>query len=167
MDDSVEVWKPVIGYEGIYEISNHGRFARLKNGERFIRKINTATHYPSVSFLKRNTDKTQKSKTVHSLVAEAFLGQRPDGNVIRHIDGNRFNNRSENLAYGTVEQNIDDAVKHQTYKGSKNGRSLFCEKGVEAVRMLIEQGVSLSHIAKRLSVSVGTIHAIKTGRNWS
>ena len=167
MDDSVEVWKSVSGYEGIYEVSNLGRFARLRNGERFIRKINYATPYPSVSFLKRNCDKTQKSMTLHTLVAREFIGPRPDCHVIRHLDGDRYNAKVSNLAYGTVEQNVADSVKYQTYKGSRNGRSLLCEKGAEAVRMLLEQGNTLSSIATRLNVSIGTIHAIKTGRNWS
>ena len=167
MDDSVEIWKSVEGYEGLYEISNLGRFARLRNGERFIRRINYATSYPSVSFLKRNCDKTQKSMNLHTLVAKTFIGPRPNGYIIRHLDGDRYNAKASNLAYGTVEQNLEDSVKHQTYKGSRNGRSLLCEKGAEAVRMLLEQGNTLSSIAKRLNVSIGTIHAIKTGRNWS
>jgi DNA-binding NarL/FixJ family response regulator len=167
MDDSVEVWKTVEGYEGLYEVSNLGRFARLKNGERFIRRINYATSYPSVSFLKRNCDKTQKSMTLHAVVAKAFIGARPDGCIIRHLDGDRYNAKASNLVYGTVEQNVEDSIKHRIYKGRRNGRSLLCEKGAEAVRMLLEQGNTLSSIAQRLNVSIGTIHAIKTGRNWS
>jgi hypothetical protein len=166
MLSSVEVWKPVNGYEGIYEISSEGRFARIKNDERFIRKINLCTHYPSVSFLKRPTDKSQKSATIHKLVAEAFLGERPLGAVIRHIDGNRYNSKATNLCYGTPEENRIDSINHKTFKGSKNGNSLLCEKGVEAIRMLIEHGVSLSSIARRLDISTSTVHAIKTGRNW-
>ena len=167
MEAPDEMWKPVDGYDGYYEVSSLGRFAAIKNGERFLRKINYATHYPSVSFKKRPQDKAQKSATMHSLVAKAFLGERPSGYVVRHLDGDRHNNRADNLAYGLPEENYADTKKHGTHRRENNGRSLFNELGVKAVRLLIEKDVSLSEIARHLGVSVGTIHAIKTGRNWS
>ena len=167
MTASPEIWKAVPEYDGYYEISNYGRFAAIRNNERFIRKINLATYYPTVSFRKRPEDACQKSRTVHSLVAELFIGQRPEGHVIRHLDGDRYNSKVENLVYGTVEQNINEAILHKSHKGRNNGRALLCEKGAEAVRMLIELGISQSSIARRLDVSIGTINAIKTGRNWS
>jgi hypothetical protein len=166
MSNSHEEWKPVAGYEGIYEISSEGRFARIKNGERVVRKINKCTHYPSVSLLKRPNDKIQKSSTIHKLVATAFLGEKPEGHVIRHIDGDRYNSKASNLCYGTPKENAQDSINHGTYKGSRNGRSLLCERGVEAVRMLIEHGVSLTDIARRIDVSVSTVHGIKMGRSW-
>lgn len=167
MQNTPELWLPIQGYEGIYEISNLGRVARIKNGERFVRKINTATVYPSICFLKREIDKTQKSATVHSLVASAFLGPRPSGSIIRHLDGNRYNSKADNLAYGTPAENTIDAVKHGTYKRVNNGRALLNDRGVLAIKMLITHGVSLSEIARGLDISVSTVHAIKTGRNWA
>lgn len=165
MTNTLEIWKPVDGHEG-YEVSNLGRVAVIKNGERFIRKPNTATHYLSMSFRKRPCDTAQKSKTIHSMVAEAFHGPRPKGAIIRHIDGNRFNNRADNLAYGTKNENVYDAIAHGTYKGPSNGRALLDERHIALIRLLLETGTSLTAIAKAIGVSVGTIHAIKTGRNW-
>ena len=49
-----------------------------------------------------------KNGKVASLVAFAFIGPRPDGNVVRHLDGNKDNNRADNLAYGTHQDNADD-----------------------------------------------------------
>jgi hypothetical protein len=161
-----EEWKPVRGYDGYYEVSNLGRIAVVKNGERFMRKINYATPYPSVSFKKRPEDKRQQSPTVHKIVAEAFLGERPSGHVIRHLDGNKHNSRADNLAYGTPVENHSDSRRHGTHRGENNGRSIFNETGVRAVQLLLEKGVSQSEIAEKLGVSVGTIHAIKTNRNW-
>ena len=167
MECSQEEWRPVEGYDGYYEVSSLGRFAAVKKGERFLRKINYATHYPSVSFKKRPQDSVQKSSTLHKLVAETFLGERPFGHVIRHLDGDRYNNRVENLAYGLPEENHADTKKHGTHRNENNGRALFNELSVKAVLLLLEKGVSQSEIAQRLEVSVGTIHAIKTRRNWS
>jgi len=165
MTDTLENWIPIIGHDG-YVVSNFGRVAVIKNGERFIKKLNSCTPYLSVSFKKRPQDKTQTSKTVHTIVAEAFSGQRPYGTVIRHIDGNRYNNSSSNLCYGTPNENVLDSVIHGTYKGSKNGRALFDERHVILIRMLLDTGVSCSELSRQLKVSIGTVHAIKTRRNW-
>jgi hypothetical protein len=101
MLDPTEIWVPVQGYETYYEISNFGRFARLKNGERFFRKLNRRTPYLSVSLTKRPQDQVQKSLYIHQAVALHFLGPRPSGYVVRHLDGNRYNNHVSNLCYGT------------------------------------------------------------------
>lgn len=164
---SPEVWKPVPGYEGIYEISNFGKVNSIRNGERFPRKLNTKTHYTSFSCKKLPEHKTQKCFYIHSLVAQVFIGPRPEGHVVRHLDGNRRNNHLSNLAYGTPQENVADAIAHGTFAKENNGRALFTEAGVKAVKMLIDMGVSLSEIARKTDVSISTIHAIKTGRNWS
>lgn len=65
--------------------------------------------YPTVSLGRGNT------RTVHSLVAAAFLGPCPTGQEIRHRDGNRQNPCSDNLHYGTRTQNIMDAVAAGTW----------------------------------------------------
>jgi hypothetical protein len=166
MTDTPEVWKPVVGHEG-YEVSDLGRIAVIKNGERFIRKPNSGTHYLSISFKKRQEDRTQTSKNIHVVVAEAFIGPRPSGMVVRHIDGNRYNNAASNVCYGTPNENVYDAVNHKTYKGSKNGRSVFDERHVLLIRMLLDKGSGTSELARQLGVSIGTIHAIKTSRNWT
>jgi hypothetical protein len=167
MTDPSEIWVPIRGYEGIYEVSSFGRVSVIKNGERFIRKQNSSTHYLSVSFRKRPQDKSQKSKAVHQIVAEEFLGNRPEGNVIRHIDGNRYNNKVENLIYGTPEENIKDSIKHRVHKGEKNGNSLLNEMSVKAIKLLLKHNISQSEIAQCLGLTVSAIHAIKKGRNWN
>jgi DNA-binding XRE family transcriptional regulator len=166
MTKAPEVWMPITGYEGIYEVSSFGRISVLKNGERFIRKQNSATHYLSVSFKKRLGDKTQRSEAVHRLVAQAFLGPRPDGHIVRHIDGNRYNNKVENLCYGTPQENVYDTVRHKTHQGENNGNCILNEISVKAIKLLIKHNVSQSEIAKTLGVTVSTIHAIKKGKNW-
>jgi len=164
---SPEVWKPVPGYEGIYEISNFGKVNSIKDGERFPRKLNATTHYTSFSAKKLPEHKSQKSFYIHRLVAQVFIGPRPEGCIIRHLDGDRRNNHVSNLAYGTKEENVADTIAHGSCAKENNGRALFTNAGVLAVKMLIERGVSLSEIARGCGVSISTIHAIKTGRNWS
>ena len=153
------------GHDG-YEVSNLGRIASAKHGERFIRKPNTATHYLSISFKKRLEDKTQTSKCIHGIVAEAFIGPRPSGMVVRHIDGDRYNNAVSNLCYGTPNENVYDSIKHQTHKGSKNGRAILDERHTVLIRAMLTADFGVSELARMLNVSTSTIHAIKSGRNW-
>ena len=161
-----EVWAKVPDYEQFYEVSNFGQFAKILPDGRQIRKLNICTPYVSVS-VKSLNGKPQKSLYIHKLVAKVFIGERPDGLVIRHLDGNKFNNRVDNLAYGTVEQNTKDSIKHKTHWHENNGRSLLTERCVGAIRYLYEQNsAKKTDLAKAFGVSISTIHAIITGRNW-
>jgi hypothetical protein len=166
MLDLVENWVKVPGYEDFYEISNHGRFAKLLPDGRQIRKLNSKTPYLSVSVKSLNGE-PQKSLYIHRLVAQVFIGPRPDGLVIRHLDGNRYNNMATNLAYGSVEQNYDDTKKHKTHWHENNGRAVLSERCVDAIRYLQENGlVRQTALAKAFKVSDSTISAIIKGRNW-
>jgi len=166
MSDLSEVWAKVPGYEQFYEISNHGRFARIRPDGRVIRKLNSCTHYLSVS-VKSINGGSQKCFYIHKLVAQVFIGNRPDGMVIRHLDGNRYNNRVDNLCYGTVLQNHEDSIKHGTYRHENNGRALLTERCVKAIKHLHNQNlVKSSDLAKAFEVSDSTICAIIKGRNW-
>jgi hypothetical protein len=166
MSSLSEVWAKVPGYEEFYEVSNHGRFARICPDGRVIRKLNSCTHYLSVSVKSINGD-TQKSLYIHKLVAKVFIGDRPDGMVIRHLDGNRYNNRVDNLVYGTPKQNYEDAVKHGTHRHENNGRALLTERCVAAIKHLHSQKlVKSSDLATAFKISDSAICAIIKGRNW-
>lgn len=112
---SSERWLPVVGYEGLYLVSSEGRvysFARRGASEGVKRQhlatSNGATYYR----VKITKDGRGVSKPVHALVAEAFIGPRPEGQVVRHKDGDSLNNRSSNLEYGTVKDNNLDKMIH-------------------------------------------------------
>lgn len=92
-----EIWRPVVGYEEMYEISNLGNLRRVNIPPR---GLNNGYH----SF---NLSKNGEVKTfrLHTLVTAAFLGERPKGLVVDHIDGDKLNNRAENLRYVTSIQN--------------------------------------------------------------
>lgn len=110
-----ELWKDIPGFEGRYQVSSLGSvrsFARYKDGR--LLKPGKASHgYYTVSFGRNN------SKTVHSLVALAFIGPCPKGMEILHIDGSRTNNALSNLRYGTRTENILDAIKHGSWRSEK------------------------------------------------
>lgn len=110
-----EEWRPVVGFEGLYEVSSEGRVRSLDRnvrGRHGMRRISgvllrpgiASNDYPTVAIGRGNT------RTVHSLVAAAFIGPCPIGQEVRHRDGNRRNPRADNLRYGTRGQNIADAI---------------------------------------------------------
>ncbi len=166
MIDLEEIWMPVPNYERFYQISNSGKFAVLKKDGRVLRKLNTATQYLSASC--RDIDGSgQKTLYIHQLVAKVFIGERPDGMVVRHIDGNRYNNHVSNLCYGSPHENTLDSIKNKTYAKEKNGRSLLNQRMVNAIRSLFQDQIaSKAQLAKAFQVSDSTINAIIKNRNW-
>lgn len=78
-----------------------------------------------LSVVLKDMDRRQ-NRTVHSLVAAAFYGPRPEGMETRHLDGNPANNRVENLRYGTQSENNLDRVSHGTHHLA---RKTHCPQG--------------------------------------
>ena len=145
MDDkqpTIERWKPVNGHEGIYEVSSHGRIRSLdrtvkySNGQvhhlkgKVLRTpIMQKTGYP---FVKLSNHGKNQVRTVHSLVAETFIGPRPEGTEVCHNDGDRTNSHLDNLRYGTRSENELDKLRHGTHKNAAKthcplGHELFAE----------------------------------------
>src|SRR5690625_5266754 len=100
-----EVWKSVVGYEGLYEVSNRGEIRskdrQVWNGNvyyekkgRILKKTKTTTGYWKVELYK---NKKRKSKRVHRLVAKAFIPREKGKELINHLDGNPLNNKVNNL----------------------------------------------------------------------
>tara|TARA_R110000823_G_C15866239_1_gene493712 strand:- start:463 stop:981 length:519 start_codon:yes stop_codon:yes gene_type:complete len=103
-----EIWKDVVGYEGVYQVSNLGSVKSLtrivtckKGNKKLIKGIikNQSLNYKR--YLNTNLSKGGKNKTkrIHQLVAEAFLNHKPCGHklVVDHINNVKTDNRLENL----------------------------------------------------------------------
>lgn len=111
-----EIWKPVAGYEGAYEVSDRGRVRSLERRvrlvtrqagettrlvpERMLRPGPTRSGHLSVAIGKGN------SRLVHQLVLEAFAGPRPEGHEVLHLNHDPADNRLVNLKYGTRSENL-------------------------------------------------------------
>jgi hypothetical protein len=110
-----------------YEVSNIGRVrSRFRNGRVHLLTPHVKPWgYLRVTF---NVDGKDTYFDVHRLVAQAFIGARLPGQVIRHLDGDPTNNCVDNLAYGTVAENNRDTVRH-----GKNpwASSTHCRRGHE------------------------------------
>lgn len=94
-----EAWRPVVGFAG-YEVSDHGRVRRSSSGR--ILRGRRSCKYLSVCL---SIHGQVQQKLIHRLVAEAFLGPVPDDHQVDHLDGEKDNNRADNLEYVTGAAN--------------------------------------------------------------
>jgi len=163
------IWKTINRFPD-YEISDEGDVKRTTGGRGAVKgKIlkwhtHTSTGYPDVRF---NVDGKQTAISVHRLVAKAFLGDRQDGMQIRHLDGNKLNNRVDNLCYGTAQENAQDRVRHGTScKGIKNPKNKLTEQQVMSIRNL-HGTVKAKHAASIFGLSNSTIYRIWNKKYWS
>lgn len=103
-------WKVIPSTGGLYEASSDGEIRSIKrfttNGRVLKQYINTHNGYAYVSISIANKKSTRR---VHVLIAEAFLGPRRSGMQVNHIDGNKTNNRLDNLEYCTQSENMKHA----------------------------------------------------------
>lgn len=90
-----EIWKPINGYEGLYEISNTGRVNSLISG----RILKTYPNNKGYLYVRLTKDGQHKAFSVHRLVANAFIPNTERMEQVNHIDGNKQNNYSENLEW--------------------------------------------------------------------
>ena len=110
----LEYWKPVVGYEGLYEVSNTGRIRGLVAGVVLQQRYGTRTGYHTVSMSKQSIS---SHCYVQVIVAEAFIEQRLDQSEVVHKDRWRTNNRPSNLEYRTAEEMSDErAARYREYQ---------------------------------------------------
>lgn len=133
-----ERWRPVPGYEGLYSVSDLGRVRRDRTttctkAGKVLSSAGLRMGYPSLQLSK---DNRRKSFAVHRLVAAAFIGARPTGQEVNHINGVKTDNRLSNLEYLTSSANQLHAFRTglQDCSGSRNGRSKLTEADVRAIR---------------------------------
>jgi hypothetical protein len=144
-----------------YLISSEGQ---VKHKEReALRKLGEQRGYLWCGFVK---DGKHIMRTVHSLVAEAFLGPRPDGHQVRHLDGDRSNNRVENLCYGSALENAQDRERHgTTARGERGGNARLSDAAVVLIRELYaETDATQYELAGRFNISQAQVNNIILGK---
>ena len=169
-----ETWKAIPGFEGYYEVSDLGRVRSLDR--EFIDKMGRLRSYEGVvlktetgsrtgrEYVMLYTREKRKNRTVHSLVAEAFIGERPKGYHVLHSDGDCLNNKLSNLSYDTQSENMNDMYRY----GSKNPRGKLSIEQVLEIRKLYATGKYKQYeLAKRYKVSPDNISRIVTRKSFT
>lgn len=167
-----EIWKPVVGYEGLYEVSDLGR----------VRRVSASPYHPvnpnsdmcgsqdrnGYRVVTLSSNLACRNVGVHRLVAQAFLGPRPPDHITHHRNGSKADNRAANLEWVTPRQNSHHAVTtglQPDHRGEANPAAKLTRAKVAVIRSL--RGlVSERHLAQEFGVSHGAIHDIQTRRRW-
>ncbi len=172
-----EVWKPVVGAEGRYEVSDHGRVRSLDHS---VARANGRTHRVRGRELKPATSSKWGHQTVtiqprgsvpsgvHVLVMAAFVGERPAGMEVAHLDGNPANNHVTNLAYVTHPENCSHRVIHGTAsRGDDCPTAKLTSDDVGDMRWLRGQGVPTQQLGELFGVSARQVRRICSGERWA
>jgi hypothetical protein len=153
--------REIARYPG-YNFTSDGRIISYKKlTPRYLTPTLHHTGYLVVSVA--SDEHKHVSRPVHSLIAEAFFGPRPDELQIRHFDGDKLNNRVSNLMYGTPKENGEDSARLDVCKGDKNGHATLTAEQVQEVRRSNKSGVAL---AAEYGVQPAAIYRIRKGVSW-
>ncbi len=175
--DDIEIWKPVQGYEGLYEISSHGR---LKSLARIINPGRKRSRFKPEKILKwcnsqgylatyLSVDNGKKFVRAHVLMMQAFTPNPENKPEVNHKNGIRNDNRLDNLEWCTHSENIQHSyqvLKRVSQKGVNNGNCKLTEVDVLNIFQKRREGGSFRGIAKVFNVSKTHIQHIIHGKLW-
>jgi hypothetical protein len=165
-DESIErIWKSVPPYNGIIEVSNCGeirRWSETKKRGRYNSIIRgaiqkeTGYKYHLISYKTK-----KKNHSTHSLVAESFLGPRPENYEINHKDGNKLNNHVNNLEYIHKVKN-----KKIARDSNASGCIKLNQEKADQIRKLVIEKIPYGQIVEQFGVSKAQISRIINGKQW-
>lgn len=133
-----DFWRPVVGYEGIYEVSENGLVRRVSGRLRMLKPWLNHNGYPIVRLTNMSQGKRQTS-FVHRLVAQAFIPNPRNLPVVNHINHDRLDRRAENLEWCTQGYNLEHArragrVRTDYRKGMRSPVAALSDDQVRALR---------------------------------
>lgn len=176
-----EIWKAIKGYEGLYEVSNLGR---VRSVERIIIRNGRPAHLKAVVLSPSRAQRycrialckngKTKSRTIHSLVAEAFLPKRCCGEEVDHINEDTMDNRACNLRWIDIHTNRSrskskNGLYDKSMGSNPRAKMVFCyspegeliEVYACAKEISKETGINYSTLRRRLQLDSCTINNIK------
>lgn len=170
----MEQWKDIIGFEGLYQISDLGRVlrkARMSSGpavrplyERLNNPTTNSKGYKQITLLKEGVRYT---KLVHILVAEAFLPNPLGLPYVAHRDDIGTNNVLDNLRWATPVQNWEDRrILGTDVSGERNGQAVLTWDKVRAIRKKRHEGTTLDDLVVIFGVSSSCIQNVVYNKTW-
>lgn len=161
-----EIWKQVVGEEGLYEVSSLGRVRSL---DRQFTKSNNALCIVKGRILKQHTRggyflvrTSRGTQSTHRLVASAFL-PNPDGYTeVNHKDCNKENNTVDNLEWVSPKQNM----RHAVLNNRKVGGGKLSPFRVRLIRSGLRHGFTRKELASIFEVTAYTISEVGTRKTW-
>ena len=174
---ALEEWRPIPSVPG-YFASSLGRVSRIaSDGQRRVRTPSTNTSgYPKLNLPLHDGRRTRK---IHHLIAEAFLGPLPVGLTVNHKDGDKFNSRAGNLEYVTPRENVEHYIREllplRPDGGVRRGAFVAGNPPVTAkltpvlvreIRRRHATGESQTSLAREYGVTDVTVWCLIHRRSW-
>jgi hypothetical protein len=174
-----ELWLPVVGYEGYYEVSNIGRVRSVDrkviyaDGRIFmyqgkvlsynVNKINGALMVHLYKNAKR------MAYTVHRLVLSAFSPTCDSTLEVNHKNGNRADNSVDNLEWCTRKENMQHGFRTGLINntGTNHGNNVYNDLQIIEAKVMLKKGFSLGEIETKTGVKKATLHQIKAKKQWN
>lgn len=147
-----------------YMVSTHGNVAREGRKSNCKQAVLKRGGYMAVSLWKGGKGHT---RSVHRLVAEAFLPNPEGKRDVAHSDGNPKNNNVSNLRWATRAENEADKLGHEkSNRGSRNGMSKLQKDDVLAIKHLNRSGLAQHVIAAKFDITQGQVSRIVNDKRW-
>ena len=167
LTEIAEEWRPVVGWEGLYEVSNCGRVRSIYRGHGSGRIINGALDHLGRRNLLLCRGPIRKNARAHTLVLTAFVGNKPAGMQCCHNDGNPSNNHISNLRWDTPKNNQADRIRHGTNLcGVQMHLAKLNPEKVREIRRKRAEGMTLEALGFEYGVDHAAIWLVAKGRTW-
>lgn len=169
-----EIWRVIHSLNDKYEVSNIGNIRNAKTG-KILKQFIGKWGYKILTV--RPVPNHTKNVRVHQLVAETFIGEKPEGYVVNHKDGVKTNNNVENLEYVTPSENNQHALDNglrkpaemwkYALKGENHPKATITDEDVIMILDLHKKtGYGYRRLAKLIGIPYTTIKPILEGRSW-
>lgn len=163
----VEIWKDIENFKGLYQVSNFGKVKSFHktNLGNILKAYDNGRGYLFVHLCK---DGKRKYGYIHKLVAKAFLKNPKKHTVVNQVDGNRKNNKENNLEWCTQKQNMEHASRNNLIlKGERCHKSKLKNKDVVKIRkMYKEQKITHRELGKMFKICPTVVSRIINKKIW-
>jgi hypothetical protein len=165
----LEHWKPVVGFEEYYAISNVGNVCRVKSYGKKVHPYQPVKQWPQWDgrlFCVLSGGGKRKTYKIHKMMVDSFLGGTPIGLTVQHKDGVCTRNRLSNFGFLTRIENYRHGIATGLMvKGEDSPKALLTEEKVREIKLLFGK-LGSSAVGRRYWVTPQAIDQIWRGKNW-